>query len=390
MFNPSASMHHACRRAPGWFRYGVVAMVILMLCSCSAPVAKAQVVNAFFVSDTESQTNHVQTASHVDAGYPQCAVPHCMVCQCGEDGLPGPADEYLCDGGDYGLPAAVRADWKIDGLEQEDTIAHYDTIDGRTVVTPSNRVCIYAPRFNSVRQVVDLRAYEHHAMPVSSDAHLYLARIDENERATTTLNQLEPGINRAEQPPSLMKERLPPVELANEESLREYKGTLSPYCDIQVIRSGEVSDNEAALVQEAVEAAITWTGDEAPQVTIDSRRAQADIGTRQAAIIYHEKLPNNPRLRLIKLASCCSALPGEEVEFTLRFDNIGDRVMGNVTIVDNLTTRLEYIKGSARSSLDADFTAVPNEQGSDVLRWEIKAPLEPRQGGILQFRARVR
>ena len=62
-------------------------------------------------------------------------------------------DEYLCDGGDFGLPAAVRADWTVDGLEQEDAIAHYDTLDGRVVVTPSNRVCVYAPRFAAVRRV---------------------------------------------------------------------------------------------------------------------------------------------------------------------------------------------------------------------------------------------
>ena len=30
---------------------------------------------------------------------------------------------------------------------------HYDTIDGRRVVEPSNKVCVYAPRFSSVRQV---------------------------------------------------------------------------------------------------------------------------------------------------------------------------------------------------------------------------------------------
>jgi uncharacterized repeat protein (TIGR01451 family) len=126
------------------------------------------------------------------------------------------------------------------------------------------------------------------------------------------------------------------------------------------------------------------------QITIDNRRAQADIGLRQPGVVYHQDQPNKPKLRLVKLASTGSALPGEEVEFTLRFDNIGNRVMGNVTIVDNLTTRLDYVPKSAKSSVDADFTAVPNGNGSAVLRWEIKDPLEAGQGGILQFRCRVR
>ena len=35
------------------------------------------------------------------------------------------------------------------------------------------------------------------------------------------------------------------------------------------------------------------------------------------------------------------ANPGDEVDFTLRFDNVGNQPIGNVTIVDDLTGRLE-------------------------------------------------
>jgi uncharacterized repeat protein (TIGR01451 family) len=81
---------------------------------------------------------------------------------------------------------------------------------------------------------------------------------------------------------------------------------------------------------------------------------------------------------------------GEEIEFTLRFDNVGNRVIGNVTIVDNLTTRLEYVPDSQKSSLEANFSTQPNEGDSVVLRWEIIDPLPAGEGGVLQFRARVR
>jgi len=90
------------------------------------------------------------------------------------------------------------------------------------------------------------------------------------------------------------------------------------------------------------------------------------------------------------MASCGSAQPGEIVEFTLRYDNIGNRVIGNVTLVDNLTTRLEYVPGSAKSDLADSFSAEPNDQGSVVLRWEIQDPLEAGKGGILQFKCKVR
>jgi len=92
----------------------------------------------------------------------------------------------------------------------------------------------------------------------------------------------------------------------------------------------------------------------------------------------------------VKLASTGHALPGEEVTFTLRFDNIGDQVIGNVTIVDNLTTRLEYVPDSARSSVEAKFSTEANDVGSLVLRWEIKAPVEPGAGGVLTFCCKVR
>ena len=69
---------------------------------------------------------------------------------------------------------------------------------------------------------------------------------------------------------------------------------------------------------------------------------------------------------------------------------MGDREIGIVTIVDNLATRLEYVPSSAQSSVDAKFSTEPNGEGSEVLRWEIRDPVEPGEGGILTFRCRVR
>ena len=66
---------------------------------------------------------------------------------------PWPHDEYLHDGGDRDIQVTVSDDFQVHGLEMEDTIVHFDTIDGRRLVEPSNRVSIYAPRFGAVRQV---------------------------------------------------------------------------------------------------------------------------------------------------------------------------------------------------------------------------------------------
>jgi hypothetical protein len=91
--------------------------------------------------------------------------------------------------------------------------------------------------------------------------------------------------------------------------------------------------------------------------------------------------------------------------------------MGNVTILDSLTTRLEYIPDSAQASVKANgwelddkgelvrdpesgrprraqnpvtFSTQVNQGDSLILRWEIRDPLEPGQGGVIRFQCRVR
>lgn len=288
------------------------------------------------------------------------------------------------------MAAGVRADWQVEGLEQEDTVAHYDTVDGRTVITPSNQVCIYAPRFGVVRRSIDLHEYARAAKPGGIESPLSLSKIDENEQATTSLAQLEPTINRAEDPANIARERQQLGELDRDLVVEEYDGVLAPYADLQLIRAGTVSNNEKALVARASLAAITWAGDQSPQITIGEKHAQAAIRDSQPGVVYHLHDPKKPELRLVKLASSGTAKPGDEVEFTLRFDNIGSQVIGNVTIMDNLTTRLEYVEGSQQSSLESNFTTQPNSGGSVILRWEIDEPIEAGEGGILQFKCKVR
>ena len=110
----------------------------------------------------------------------------------------------------------------------------------------------------------------------------------------------------------------------------------------------------------------------------------------EAESLHVYSLAGKPRLRVCKIASRHEARPGEDVEFTIRFDNVGDQVIGNVTVIDNLTTRLEYVPDSAQCSLKAQFSTQPNEGGSLVIRCEITDPLKPGTGGVIRFRCRVR
>ncbi len=87
-------------------------------------------------------------------GVAGCA-PTCEPAACGPTVPPWQMypDEYLCDGGDAEYAVQVNQDWTVRNLDTEDTVGHYDTLDGRVIVEPSNRVCIYAPRFAAVRKV---------------------------------------------------------------------------------------------------------------------------------------------------------------------------------------------------------------------------------------------
>ncbi|MBX3424155.1 MAG: hypothetical protein KF688_00620 [Pirellulales bacterium] len=405
--------------APAWFRYGVIAAAALLMCSCRSAVPPGdqakiarQSPSPSFPSDdvTYSSDGKVAPAQYAPpAELPshltpdqlvaaRCLPPGCtwQPCAggcscCGPScSIRGPDDEYLCDGGDHGLPAGVRADWRVTGLEQEDTIAHYDTVDGRTVVTPSNKVCIYAPRFGVVRRVVDPVGYNQAIMVEAVDENAAVARVDERERVAARTARLEPTIDRMRMPPSLLRERQQPGELDRDQRVAAALGSLAPYANLSIITTGKIVGRDVVEIGRSSLAAVSWSGDQAVQVLLDADRAQAEVSVQEPGVIYRLDEPNHPKLRLVKLASRGSAQQGELVEFTLRYDNLGDRVIGNVTIVDNLTTRLEYVEGSQKSTAKADFSTSRNEAGSLILRWEIDEPLQPGDGGVLQFKVRVR
>jgi uncharacterized repeat protein (TIGR01451 family) len=309
---------------------------------------------------------------------------------CNERALVGPRDEYLCDGGDYGSPAGVRADWAVDGVEQEDTVAHYDTVNGNVVVTPSNRVCIYAPRFAAVRRVESVAAEERRLLIGVAEDDINLAKAQKAQPVAKLTQRHAVAIDLGEQPANLFRSRQQAGGLEDLLATMDANSTLAVYAELQIIRTGEVVGSEQAKLERSVQNAVTWSGDQAVQVVIENKQAIAAVGVKQPGVVYENGEPSSPRLRLVKLASTNHALPGEKIEFTLRFDNIGDQQIGNVTIIDNLATRLEYVAQSAKSSVEAGFSAVPNGEGSTVLRWEIKDPVKPAEGGILQFTCRVR
>jgi uncharacterized repeat protein (TIGR01451 family) len=400
-------VEHQSERLPGWWRCALIALATIILCSCNAPVIYPALPTGENVVQQSAPTSVAaddgeaivvtQAELATDGGVTDC--PSCQPAGTPLGGasatdpygpLVGPSDEYVCDGGDFGTPAGVRDDWVVEGLEEEDAVGHYDTVDGRVVVTPSNRVCIYAPRFAAVRRVVNVIAHEQPQFINEMREELVPVRAEEALPVVTSQQRQAVAVDLGERPASLFRQRQQAGGLENLQATMDAYTSLAAYANLEIIRTGEVSAAERPLLEQSIESAIAWTGIQAPQVAFGVKMAEGMIGVRQPGVVYQTDEPNHPRLRLVKLASCGHALPGEEIEFTLRFDNIGDQEIGNVTIVDNLSARLEYVPESAKSSVDANFVTEPNDAGSVILRWEIKDPVEPGKGGILRFRVKVR
>jgi uncharacterized repeat protein (TIGR01451 family) len=316
--------------------------------------------------------------------YHICATGDC----CRDDGCF--MDEYLCDGGDELPGVRVAADWTVLNLGIEDTVAHYDTVPGQTCVAPSNKVCIYAPRFRSVRHITRLAMDEEHARPTGFEAPAPPVLVEGLNVPTTTLEQDKPHVDAQDRLALAYENRIHDGAVSMRLKPIEYIEALLPYENLQIIKLGRFDQREKAMLMEGTDAAITWTQDKAVQILLDSKAALSVTKTIGPDEVFETEDPCPGKLRICKVASTQFAKPGDVIDFTLRYDNVGSQAIGNVTIVDNLTTRLEFVEGSAQSSRQADFYTERNEVESLVLRWEITDPLPPGDGGVLRFKCRVR
>lgn len=390
-------------RWPRWWRWTLLGLATLVLCSCRSAEPHHAPLGPDIGKMRQGTFTPPGTIEHAADGCAavasDAALPGQGGWQVGPTGAwrpPGiagvwPEDEYLHDGGDTGPHVYVDEDWEVYNLEMEDTVAHFDTLDGRRLVEPSNRVDLYAPRFGAVRsvsapllneQVTALEGVERPTGPERVEDLQFAASSKQQQQAVG-----EVGRKRASG--MLMGEG--DAIVANTLTPRGFQDRFMPYEDLAIIRRGMIEQADKPMLAIAAQAAVAWNHDAAVQVILDRTAATEYAGDRALQMIYvAEEIPTKPRLRVVKVASKQSAKPGEEVDFTIRFDNVGTAVIGNVTILDNLTTRLEYVPDTAQSSVEAEFFTTPNEGDSLVLRWEIASPLEPGQGGIVRFRCRVR
>jgi len=302
----------------------------------------------------------------------------------------GEQDEYVVSGGDANGEFYSREDWSYENLDPEDSVAHFDTIDGRILVEPSNKLFIYSPRFGAVRQTL---------APIEGDHRLALE---------TAISTDEPTLNESAANVDVRTQEIKPLGAGSIQNVEGAEARMAPAvstgsvgvleADAQ-IRLGalltsetidDLSSEDSSLMLDGAVAAQSWDGEQGVAVSTELVNVFSNAYVEGAATIFSIKDDTKTsKLRVIKIANKDAAKPGEFVEFTLRFENIGDETIGNVTILDNLSSRLRYVDGTAKSSVQADFSANLSESGSLVLRWEITAPLEPKEFGVAKFICKV-
>ena len=300
-------------------------------------------------------------------------------------------DEFLVDGGDRGVQVLVTDDWQVRGLDPEDTIAHFDTLDGRRLVDASNRVAIYAPRFGAVRRLSGVAAAERTQQTSGlRDRQIMLFDGAVANSGTTLQNIQLQGHTQQRTAKGLESKTLGvPVETAVE--LKQFERSFKGYENFRLLRIGLLDSKEKGRLAIAVDRARAWNQNLSVQTNVDNLHLVVVEDVRSAEETVHVKNEaNRPSMRLVKVASTDMALPGDIVEFTIRFDNTGAQTIGNVTVIDKLTTRLEYIEGTAECSVPAEFFVEDNEALSQTLRWEVTDPLEAAKGGVVRFQCRVR
>jgi uncharacterized repeat protein (TIGR01451 family) len=390
------------RRWPDPWRMAVIVICTLILCSCRSPAESCR-----GVPPGQPGGDSLPAAAYTGAmeGAPAAApmgppgmeqgvpMPYSPQGPWSPPGIrqPWPEDEYLRDGGDEGRPAGPGKQNDILGVNMEDTVARYETLDHRTIVEPSNEVHIYSPRFGAVRQVVSLMANEERQRAGGVHEPLKADAPTTTQLVADAKQNIELGDQISARPAAAFRMKQGDGVMSNAVRAKAFQDRFKPFENISIIRMGQFDEAEMAFLALGSNAAIAWSHTQAVQVILDRKSAMADVKYDKAQTTYTvDSPPGRPQLRLVKVASTAVANPGDSVDFTIRFDNLGNQPIGNVEILDSLNTRLEYVPDSGQCSVDAKFSTEPNEGDSVIVHCELLHPLDVGKGGILRFRCRVR
>lgn len=299
-------------------------------------------------------------------------------------------DEYLCDGGDRDYPVHYEGINRA-GLDTEDTVAEYMDHTGEKHVKPTNKVCVYAPRFGSVRTV---------SAPVVSDRVDRIAGATEVVQGSSFTTQLAPTGRQKVDQTIIARMRSRASGLNTEDELGSiaqltYLGGhtkwVNAFQEFGFTSLRQFEDLDAVEIAARLDAALTWSREDSPYVAATTSAGNEVYASfREGVYTGVEDMKTKGRLEIVKSVDKTSASVGDIVTFTLLFKNTGDRELLDIRLIDNLTPRLEYIEGSAKSDRPSVLKVTDNGEGSVVLKWLFQGTLPGHEQGMVTFQARVR
>ncbi len=305
-----------------------------------------------------------------------------------------PRDEYLCDGGDQGEPAGIGEGGNIKGIDPRDAVMRFDVgLNDRqkTRFLPTNRVCVYAPRFAEVRISTGTNeAVEVHGATLNRSLDKFALRESRAYPRPLVQNQAA----------ELARERSRAQAMAGRIATGEDSNMRGPdlYHNVQQIKvdsqqqPAQLTRNrmKPALIKEkirldgikSVESPVMTGLVEGPGQTVMSWQPHEMKGV--------ETPPQRPGMAIIKRVDATEAEPGDTVTFTITYRNMGNTPIRAASVVDSLLPRLEYVKGSARGPKGTVFAAAENRVGSSELKWDLPGVIPPGASGEVSFQAVVR
>ncbi|MEM9827874.1 MAG: DUF11 domain-containing protein [Planctomycetota bacterium] len=298
-------------------------------------------------------------------------------------------NEFICNGGDRPPKAIVQQDDRFGDLDIADTVAHFTTGAKDIEIAASNPVCIYAPRFQSVRKITGAVEGER-AIGLSLARKRRPAGGMIQVEGNVAINKALP-IEKAEVSRRIdgMRERTRGVPVFRTQQVVQTVDNLAALANIHLDTVSQMEDAIIASLRQHVDAAVVWTSDTGVQVDIGQINAPEVKRTRKAEGFTVFEYPAAGRLEVLKLADPVHAAPGETVRFVISIRNVGDSPVSQVTLADNLSTRLKLIEDSQECSVEAEFDTRLNEAGSLRLRWVLQEPLPVGQSVLIRFECTV-
>lgn len=299
-------------------------------------------------------------------------------------------DEYLCDGGDREDPIR-QGELVAKGIDPQDAVVTFRAMtDVEARKLPTNKVCIYSPRFARIRGVTG--PDEAYWVQIARGADML-----ESPEIRGQAQDPRPLIR--DDAALLARGRDRATELANWQAALAGVGVtiLQGVDNIQHV-AGLVMVEQVQMVGTAQGALVVKERQKAEGIkTAETVKIAAlAVGPHQAALtrgtkefISDEHPDPRPGLAVIKQVDAKVGHPGDEIQYVIRYKNVGNVPIRAVSITDSLLPRLEYVPKSARGPEGTIFSQIENRSDGQELRWDLPEAIKPGEEGAVSFKAKV-